>query len=252
MRIALVTSWPTEVSGGSGTAVFFNFLLSGLIGRGYNVDVIAPNFDSSDYVKVTLKRFLFNTDLRTDPRISAADVVIGFDYDGYGLDTATRPPMITSAHAVYGDVVQWETEPVRTMVEAQAFFDQVAMQRADCITIGSQYAKDRVVSLYGIEPEKITVIPHGMLIPNWLPLVDSEPRVENDHPVILAVGKMYPRKRLDMLLQAIALLKPTYPNIELRIVGNGLEWDRLHTLADELKVVSNVTWLSHISDDAAF
>jgi glycosyltransferase involved in cell wall biosynthesis len=252
MHIALVTSWPTEVIGGSGTAVFFNSLLNGLLVRDYEVDVIAPNFDISDYVEVTLKRFLFNTDLRTDPRISAAGVVIGFDYDGYGLDPASRPPMITSAHAVYGDVIQWETEPVRTMVQAQAFFDQVAMQRTDCITVGSQYAKDRIISLYGIEPEKITVIPHGMLTPDWMPLVDAQPRTENDHPVILTVGKMYPRKRIDILLQAIVLLKLRYPTIELRIVGDGLEWERLHVLADQLNINANVTWLAHISDDAAF
>ncbi len=252
MRIALITSWPTEVIEGSGTAAFFHFPLSGLLARGYDVEVIAPNFDISDYVEVTLKRFLFNTDLRTDLRALSAEVVIGFDYDGYGLDPATRPPMITSAHAVYGDVIQWEIDPFRTMVAAQAFFDRVAMQRTDCITVGSRYGKDRIVSLYGIVPEKITVIPHGMPTPTWLPLVDAEPRTENDHPVILAVGKMYPRKRLDVLLQAIALLKSQYPTIELRVVGNGLEWDRLHALTAELNLNAHVTWLSHISDDTAF
>ena len=87
--------------------------------------------------------------------------------------------MLTSAHAVYGDVIQWESEPFRTMVAAQAFFDRVAMQRTDQITIGSQYAKDRIVTLYGIEPAKITVVPHGMPIPTWIPLVGAEPRRES-------------------------------------------------------------------------
>jgi glycosyltransferase involved in cell wall biosynthesis len=252
MRLVLVTYWPTDVIGGSGTAVFFNALTSGLEGRGYELEVIAPNFDISDYVEVTLRRFLFNTELRTDPRVAEADVVIGFDYDGYGLDPATRPPMISSAHAVYGDFVQWEAEPIRTMVQAQAFFDRVSMERADHITIGSQYAKDRIVELYEISSEKITVIAHGMLEPSWLPLVDAEPRVENDHPVLLSVGKMYPRKRTDVLLRAIPLLVTKYPTLELRVVGDGLEWDRLHSLAESLNIEEYVTWLSHISDDRAF
>src|SRR5664279_1488393 len=101
MRIVIVTSWPTDVVSGSGTAVFFNSLYTGLRERGYQLDIIAPDFDISDYVEVTLKRFLFNTELRTDPRLQNADLVIGFDYDGYGLDARTRPPMISSVHAIF-------------------------------------------------------------------------------------------------------------------------------------------------------
>src|SRR2546430_10842020 len=94
MRIAIVTTWPTDVISGSGTAVFFNALLGGLHAHGFDTDVIAPNFDTSDYVQVTLQRFLYNADLRTEPRILSSDLVIGFDYDGYALDPATRPPML--------------------------------------------------------------------------------------------------------------------------------------------------------------
>lgn len=252
MRLVIVTSWPTDVIGGSGTAVFFNTFVDGLRGRGFDVDVIAPNFDITDYVTVTLERFLFNTQLRTEPRVQNADLVIGFDYDGYGLDPAHRPPMITSAHAVYGDVLQWEEEPFRTMVQAQAFFDKVAMQQTDAITIGSNYARQRIIDLYSIPAEKITVIPHGMLEPSWLPLVNAEPRVTNDHPVILSVGKMYPRKRTDILLRAAALLLPKYPTLEVRIVGDGINWDRLHAVANELGIQKNVTWLGHVADDAQF
>lgn len=252
MRVVIVTSWPTDVIGGSGTAVFFNSFVGGLRSRGYNVEVIAPNYDISDYVTVTLQRFLFNTQLRTDPRVMNADVVIGFDYDGYGLDPAVRPPMISSAHAVYGDVIQWEVEPYRTMVESQAFFDRVAMQQADAVTAGSQYAKDRLVDLYGLEPGKVRVIPHGQEVPTWVRLVNSEPRQPNDHPVILSVGKMYPRKRTDILLRAAALLLPKYPTLEVRVVGNGINAENLHRIADEVGVSQNVTWLGHVADDAKF
>ncbi len=252
MRIVIVTSWPTDVIGGSGTAVFFNSFVGGLRERGFDVEIIAPNFDTSDYVTVTLQRFMFNTQLRTDARVQRADVVIGFDYDGYGLDPATRPPMISSAHAVYADVIQWEEEPFRTMVEAQAFFDKIAMQQADAVTIGSYYAKQRIIDLYGISPDQISVIPHGMQDPSWMSLVEAEPRTPNAHPVILSVGKMYPRKRIDVLLRAAALLLPKYPTLEVRIVGDGLSWDRLHAVADEIGINDHITWLGHMTDDALF
>ncbi|MBO9308712.1 MAG: glycosyltransferase family 4 protein [Chloroflexi bacterium] len=252
MRVVVITSWATDVISGSGTAVFFNAFLAGLRERGYEVEVIAPNFDTADYIEATLKRFLFNTELRTEPRLREADVIIGFDYDGYGLDPAQRPPLIASAHAIFGDLHRWEREPIRTIVHAQAFFDRVNMQRADLVTAGSQYAKDQIVRLYGVPAEKVQVIPHGMLTPSWLPLVDAEPRQPNPHPIVLAIGKFYPRKRVDVLLRAIPLLIDEFPDLEVRIVGNGLEWDALHALADELKVNAHVTWLSHITDDVAF
>jgi glycosyltransferase involved in cell wall biosynthesis len=252
MRLAIVSSWFTDVISGSGTAVFWHAFVDGLRSRGHHLDIISPSFTTKDYVEVTLQRFLFNAELRTDPRIQQADAVIGFDYDGYALDTLHSPPLITSAHAVFGDIVQWESEPARTMVQSQAFFDQVAMRKAQHVTIGSQYAKDRIVALYGIAPDKVTVIPHGMLTPTWMRYMDAEPRHENDHPVILSVGKMYPRKRTNILLKAVAVLREKYPSIELRVVGDGLEWERLHALADQLQLGRNVTWLGHIADDRTF
>jgi glycosyltransferase involved in cell wall biosynthesis len=249
MRIALVSSWYTDVSGGSGTAVFYQAFIGGLKQQGYEIDVIAPTFTTEDYVDVTLERFLFNTELRTDPRIQNADVVIGFDYDGYGLDPVHNPPLICSAHAVFADVLKWETEPVRTMVHAQAYFDKIAMRKAKIVTIGSQYAKDRIVALYGIAPEKIQVIHHGMLEASWMKYINAEPRQPNEHPVILSVGKMYPRKRTNILLRAIAILREKYPSVELRVAGDGLEFDRLRQLSNELNLNGNVTWLGYVADD---
>lgn len=251
MRVTIITSWATDIIGGSGTAVFFNTFHEGLRAQGYEVDLITPNFDTTDYVDATLRRFLFNADLHHDPRIQKADVLIGFDYDGYGLDPAARPPFIASAHAIFGDVYRWEHEPFKTMVRAQSFFDQINMERADMVTAGSHYAQSRISALYGIAADKIRVIPHGMARPSWMDEA-ALPPAPKDHPVILAVGKMYPRKRLDVLLRAVPFLRETFPNIEVRIVGMGLEWDNLHQLTDELAINASITWLAHLEDPQDF
>jgi glycosyltransferase involved in cell wall biosynthesis len=252
MRIAIITSWFTDVISGSGTGVFFNSFVGGLRERGYEVEVIAPTLTQTDYVNITLERFLFNAQLAVDPRIRNADVLIGFDYDGYGILPTQRPPMITSAHAIFGDVIQWEREPVRTMVQAQAYFDRAAMRAADCVTCGSDYARQRIIDLYGITADKITTIHHGMEIPSWVRLATTMTRRENDHPVLLAVGKMYPRKRLDILLRALPVLIAQHPTLELRVIGDGLEYDAMRALSRELGVDEQVTWLGHVADEAAF
>lgn len=252
MRVTVITSWFTDVVGGSGTGVFFNSFVSGLRDRGFDVELVAPVLRAKDYVNITLERFLFNAQLNADPRIQKADVLIGFDYDGYGIDPHSRPPLITSAHAVYGDVLRWEHEPVRTMVESQAFFDRVAMEQADRVTCGSDYARQRIMDLYGIDGDKITTIPHGMVQPNWMRVAQRMTRVENDHPVLLAVGKMYPRKRLDILLRAMPALIGLHPTVELRVAGDGLEYDQMRALSRELDIERSVTFLGHVKDDLAF
>lgn len=252
MRIAIITSWFTDVIGGSGTGVFFHSFVSGLRERGFDVDIIAPTLRETDYVNITLERFLFNSQLAYDARIKSADVLIGFDYDGYGILPAQRPPMIASAHAIFGDVIQWEREPVRTMVVAQAYFDRAAMQQADRVTCGSDYARQRIIDLYGIPADKITTIHHGMTTPDWVRRAQSMTRSENDHPTLLAVGKMYPRKRLDILLRALPLLIALHPTIELRVIGDGLAFDAMRALSRELGVDEHVTWLGHVADEAAF
>ncbi len=252
MRVTVITSWFTDVVGGSGTGVFFNSFVSGLGDRGFDVELVAPVLRSKDYVNITLERFLFNSQLGSDPRIQKADMLIGFDYDGYGINPRNRPPLIASAHAVYGDVLRWEHGPVRTMVEAQAFFDRVAMEQADRVTCGSDYARQRIIDLYQIDPDKITTIPHGTTPSNWMRIANRMKRQENDHPVILAVGKMYPRKRLDIVLRAMPALIGLHPTVELRVAGDGLEWEKMQALSRELGIERNVTWLGHVQDDTTF
>lgn len=252
MRIAVITSWFTDVTGGSGTGVFFDSFISGLRDRGHEIEIIVPDLHEKDYVNITLERFLFNARLRTDPRIEVADILIGFDYDGYGLDPQRRPPMIASAHTVFGDIMEWEREPVRTMVHAQAYFERVAMQQAEHVTCGSEYARQRLHELYEIPLKKITAIPHGMIIPRWLELAQAMPPMTHDHPIVLAVGKLYPRKRLDILLRALPALIEQHPDVELRVVGDGLEWEQMRDLATALGIDRHVTWLGHVADDIAY
>ncbi len=250
MRIVIITSWPTDVMAGSGTAVFFKVFTNGLKERGYSVEVIAPNFDTSDYVAGTRRRFAFNAALASDPRIQRADLLISFDYDGYALNPAQCPPLISVALALYGDIVPWEKGAIRTAVQAQARRDRVAMSRAAAVATGSHYAKDRIVALYCTPPDKIEVIPNALPPARWLELVAAESRAPNDHPVILSVGKMYPRKRVELILQAAALLLPKYPTLEVRVVGDGISWDDLHAEADRLNLGAHVTWLGWLGYNA--
>ena len=53
-------------------------------------------------------------------------------------------------------------------------------------------------------------------------------------PLVVAVGRLVPVKRFDELIQAMAEVRATHPDVELMIVGDGAEREQLEELVDEL------------------
>lgn len=62
-------------------------------------------------------------------------------------------------------------------------------------------------------------------------------------PVILSIGNLIPIKGHDLLLRALARLRPTYPQLSCEIIGDGPERSRLVDLAAELKLSDCVRFL---------
>jgi glycosyltransferase involved in cell wall biosynthesis len=68
-----------------------------------------------------------------------------------------------------------------------------------------------------------------------------------DRFVVLFVGRLYRRKRVDVLLRAAAALAGRIPQLEVRIAGNGPCAARLHRLAAELKLDGVAAFLGDVS-----
>jgi glycosyltransferase involved in cell wall biosynthesis len=63
---------------------------------------------------------------------------------------------------------------------------------------------------------------------------------------LLYVGRLDPRKRVQDLLHAVALLAPTRPALRLSIVGTGRECGRLRSLAQHLGIIGHVVFLGQV------
>jgi glycosyltransferase involved in cell wall biosynthesis len=72
--------------------------------------------------------------------------------------------------------------------------------------------------------------------------------VQNQNPLALFLGRLDDEKRVDVLLRAVAKLVQ-FPKLQVELVGNGGERDRLVRLAQELGIESRVKFLGHVSDD---
>jgi len=105
-----------------------------------------------------------------------------------------------------------------------------------------------LTSLYSADPDRLTLVPCGVDAGTFRPVDKDETRRElglSDRPTVMYVGRLVPRKGVDTLVEAFALL-PGRLDARLVIVGGepggSPEADRLSTLARELGVAKRVAF----------
>ncbi len=117
------------------------------------------------------------------------------------------------------------------------------------VTVTSGLASE-MSRLYGIPPERITVIENAANTKLFRPLDKAECRRElgllmND-PWICFEGGLYPWHGIDTLLRAIKLTEDTKPTLHLLIVGDGPCRDELESLSKKLGVASRVHFTGRV------
>jgi glycosyltransferase involved in cell wall biosynthesis len=96
---------------------------------------------------------------------------------------------------------------------------------------------------YGYAEERIARIPNGVEIPDLLALgaVAGAPDLEPARAVpIVAVGRLDPQKRLDLLIEAVAALAPRFPGVRARLYGEGGQREALARLIEERSLSDRV------------
>ena len=193
----------------------------------------------------TLTRILFNETLRN--RRFQGDATVGIDADGYTI--AGNPgslPHVACIKGVLADAVPFETGVTRRSMALQARLEARHARRADLVITVSRYCAERIEALYGV-PGAV-IVPELIDLDFWHSLFQSNPGVPDPRKfTVLSVCRFYPRKRLDVLLQAAALMRETVRHLEIRIVGNGPEYARLQQISAGLNLGLTVRWLGDLS-----
>jgi glycosyltransferase involved in cell wall biosynthesis len=128
----------------------------------------------------------------------------------------------------------------------QARLEAMHAQRADLVITVSHYCAQRLEELYHVK--NAAIVPELIDLDSWRQLLRSNPGTPNPRKfTVLSVCRFYPRKRLDVLLRAAALLRQTIPQLEIRIVGNGPEHKRLKQICMELDLTPIVHWVGDLS-----
>ncbi len=240
-----VTTIPLNRWMGTGCYVGVETLAAGVKSSGHNVSIVAPRIRVPGGM---LRRLTFNHSLRSGA-FARTDVVIGVDADGYTIAGRHAGLHIAAIKGVIGDVLEFEPAWNRPAIAWHARLERLHAQRADIVMVPSQYCADRVAYLYGVQGA--VVVPEAIDLAQWRTLRERNPSsvTVQDRFVVLCVCRLYPRKNVGRLLQAIAQLLPQFSDIELRIVGAGPQFSRLRRLTSELRLDKHVRWLGNVDTD---
>lgn len=91
-------------------------------------------------------------------------------------------------------------------------------KKANRIVVNSEYMRKSATKWYGVDHEKIAVIPNGVDLERFNSC-DDRLTLDGD-PVVLYLGQLTPIKGVETSIQAIGKLHSELPNVKLHIVGH--------------------------------
>lgn len=242
--LQFITAIPFDVRRGSGCYTGTRTLVEALRQLGTDVALVTPRVLTPVYAAT---RILFNETLRW--RNFSGDATVGIDADGYAIAGKRNSlPHIACIKGVLGDAVRFERGGTRASMAFQARLEAKHARRAGLVITVSQYCVQRLEELYRVS--NAVVVPELIDLDAWCELFRTNPAAPDRRKfTVLSVCRFYPRKRLELLLQAAALLRDRIPQLEVRIVGNGPERRKLQQICVELDLEPVVHWLGDATMD---
>ena len=155
-----------------------------------------------------------------------------------------RRPRVVWLHHVHDTM--WEmTLPPRLARLGRNVEFRVApplYRRVPIVTL-SESSKEEIVRMLRLKRARITVVPPG---------IDASftpgDGVKDATPLVVAVGRLVPVKRLRLLVDALVSLKPRHPGLHAVLVGEGYERDALEAQIAELGAGDWISLPGHVDD----
>ncbi len=127
------------------------------------------------------------------------------------------------------------------------------LQRADAIVAVSRFTKDALIRMMGVPADKITLIHNGVNVERFVPGAKPPSLLDRhalrDKQILLTVGRIVPRKGLDVLIRALPGILQDAPRAHYLIVGEGHYRPTLERLVDSLGVRDHVTFAGKVAED---
>ena len=154
---------------------------------------------------------------------------------------------MASLKGIIADELRNERGWVRALLTLQARWERLNTRRADLVMVTSRYCAEVAGRVYGVPADRLAVVPEPIDLEAWDAEFARAALIPHRRPVVLSVARMYPRKRLQDLLHAAAVLRTRIPDVQIRIVGQGPEYPGLVRLHGELGLGESVILLGDVS-----
>jgi len=115
----------------------------------------------------------------------------------------------------------------------------------DIFICGSQWSKE-MLSSWGLAKNNIKVLPYPIDVSFFSPNPIEQKNKENKI-TFLWLGRIVPRKRLDLLLEAFSLLAKEHPNVYLKIIGSFSYAKKYKQLLDNFEFRERVFYQENIN-----
>jgi glycosyltransferase involved in cell wall biosynthesis len=134
------------------------------------------------------------------------------------------------------------SKPVMEAIEGRIF------DRTDPLLALSDYTADGVADRYGINRSQIDVLPYPIDTELFRPLGPETPN--DDRPTVLFVGRFNdPRKDTETLLNAVASVRESIPDVRLLLVGDEPN-NRIERHITELGLEATVECIDYIDNES--
>lgn len=110
---------------------------------------------------------------------------------------------------------------------------RILLRFADHVFVQSERMRDTVAAK-GIAPQKITAVPMGIHADQILS-ADAAERPNPEAPVLLYLGTLFRVRHLDFLIRVIGLVRERFPNVTLKMIGEGYDPRDRAVLDDEIE-----------------
>jgi glycogen(starch) synthase len=183
------------------------------------------------------------------------DVVHGHDWlvatAGDHLAKRFRCPFVTTIHATeYGRHQGWVDKHPQSHIHG---IEHWMANRAEQVITCSAYMREHVADIYGLEYDRIAVIPNGIDPSELEPVSDLEALrgrfAAPDERLVLLVGRLVYEKGFQLALEALPGLMARLGDVRFVVAGSGTHEEQLREQASELGLDPHGTFLGWIGDD---
>lgn len=225
MGTVLVVTWrDTRHPEGGGSERYVERIAEGLVARGHQVTILCPQHPNApDREERGGVRFIHKGNKYTvylygmlAVLTSRADVVIDVQNGlPFFSRLLTRAKVVVLLHHLHRQ--QWYSSFGRVLGGIGWWIESrlapKIYRRCRYVTVSEHTRAE--LAIYGVDPQRVTVVPNG--------LEPAPPTASgrDPEPLLVAVSRLVPHKRLEHAIDLVARLRDRWPTLRLEIVGRG-------------------------------